>query len=111
MVNFNPAKDIPTLEGKVILITGANVGLGRESLHQLAKNNPSAIYLTARSREKAEATIKEVNATLPESAHATIKFLECDLTSFDSIKSAAKAFTSESQRLDILMNNAGIVSE
>lgn len=94
----------------VILITGGNIGLGRESVHQLAKYNPARIYLTARSREKAEATIKEVNATLPESAQSTIKFLECDLTSFESIKQAAKTFTSENERLDILMNNAGIMA-
>lgn len=92
------------------MITGGNIGLGRESLHQLAKHNPSRIYLTARSREKAETTIREVNATLPESSQSTIKFLECDLTSFDSIKRAAKTFTSENERLDILMNNAGIMA-
>lgn len=91
------------------MVTGGNIGLGRESVHQLAKHNPSRIYLTARNREKAEATIKEINATLPESAQSTVKFLECDLTSFDSIKQAAKTFTSDSDRLDILMNNAGIV--
>lgn len=91
-------------------MTGGNVGLGRESVHQLAKHNPSRIYLTARNRSKAEAAISEINATLPESARSTIKFLECDLTSFDSIKQAAKTFTAESDRLDILMNNAGIMA-
>lgn len=110
MVKFDPDKDIPDLSGKVILVTGANVGLGRESLHQLAKHNPDKIYLTARNKEKADATIKEINATLPESSQSSIKFLECDLTSFDSIKAAAKTFTSENERLDILMNNAGIMA-
>lgn len=94
----------------VILITGANIGLGRESLHQLAKHNPSRIYLAARSRAKAETTISEINATLPDSAQSIVKFLECDLASFDSIKQAAKTFTSENERLDILMNNAGIMA-
>ncbi|KAK5078967.1 hypothetical protein LTS08_003881 [Lithohypha guttulata] len=110
MVNFSPDKDIPDLSGKVILITGANVGLGRESLHQLAKHNPRTIYLAARSKAKADQTIKEINDTLPDTAQSTIRFLECDLTSFDSIKKAAKTFTSESDRLDILMNNAGIMA-
>lgn len=68
------------------------------------------MYLTARNRSKAETTMQEINATLPAESQATIKFLECDLTSFDSIKKAAKQFTSEQDRLDILLNNAGIMA-
>ena len=66
--------------------------------------------MTARNRSKAEATITEVNETLPETARSTIRFLECDLTSFESIKSAAKTFDAESDRLDVLINNAGIMA-
>lgn len=93
-------------------MTGGNIGLGRETIHQLAKHNPHRIYLAARSRSKAEATIKEINQTLApdDKTQSLIQFLECDLTSFESIKSAAKSFRAENDRLDILMNNAGIMA-
>jgi len=68
------------------------------------------VYLTARNRSKAEATMQEINASLPPESQSAIKFLECDLTSFDSIKKAAKQFTSEQDRLDVLLNNAGIMA-
>lgn len=64
----------------------------------------------ARSQSKAEAAIQEINATLPAESRSLIKFLECDLTSFDSIKTAAKQFLAENDRLDILINNAGVMA-
>lgn len=96
----------------MILVTGGNIGLGRECLHQLVKHNPERIYLAARSRSKAEATIKELNQTLAQDdkTQSLIKFLECDLSSFDSIKTAVTSFRAENERLDILMNNAGIMA-
>jgi len=107
MVSFNPDKDIPDLRGKVILVTGGNIGLGRESIYQLAKHNPSKIFLGARTKAKADATIAEIKKELPS---ANITFLDLDLASFASIKQAADTFEASSKRLDMLMNNAGIMA-
>lgn len=104
---FDPEKDIPSLEGKVILITGANVGLGREQLRYLAPHHPSKLYLGARSQEKAEATIAEIEKAIPGSK---IDFLQLDLTSLASVKKAADQFKRENERLDVLVNNAGIMA-
>lgn len=118
---FNPDKDIPSLDGKVVLITGGesvtsdgkpnnshstgNTGLGKETVLQLAKHNPRQIFLAARTASKAEAAIDEITKAVPG---AKISHLQLDLTSFDSIKHAAKEFTSTSDRLDLLINNAGM---
>ena len=107
---FTPSKDIPSLSGKVIVITGANGGLGYESLIQLASHNPSKIYLCARSREKYEKAMKGITAAVPEAASIT-SYLELDLTSLSSVDSAAKSFADKESRLDILMNNAGIMAQ
>ncbi|SPO06432.1 related to retinol dehydrogenase 12 [Cephalotrichum gorgonifer] len=103
--SFDPEKDIPDLSGKVILVTGGNSGLGKESIKQLAKHNPTKIYMGARSVDKAREAILDIKKEVPS---ADISILEVDLASFSSIKTAADAFLSENDRLDILINNAGI---
>ena len=105
--SFNPEKDIPDLSGKVILVTGGNTGLGKETVLQLAKHNPSQIFLAARNPSKAEAAIADVKKVVPT---ANITFLPLDLTSLKSVDSAAKSFQSQSKRLDLLYNNAGIMA-
>ncbi|KAK5056166.1 hypothetical protein LTR84_012719 [Exophiala bonariae] len=103
---FNADRDIPDLSGKVILVTGGNVGLGKESILQFAKHNPKTIYMGSRSETKAHAAIAEIQKAVP-GAH--IAFLKVDLASFASIKQAADTFKAETDRLDILVNNAGVL--
>lgn len=74
----------------------------------MAKHNPALIYLAARTRSKAETTIEELKAENPKAA--PISFLELDLSSFESIKKAAATVNSSSDRLDLLINNAGIMA-
>ncbi|KAF7590195.1 hypothetical protein BBP40_003170 [Aspergillus hancockii] len=105
-VGFNPEKDIHDLSGKVIVVTGGNNGLGKESILQLAKHNPAKIYMAARSESKATTAINEIRQSVPG---ANILFLPLDLASLASVKNAADIFLSENDRLDILMNNAGVM--
>jgi len=105
-MSFVPGKDIPDLSGKVLLVTGGNSGLGRESILQLAQHNPHQIIMASRSQVKAEAAISEIEAAVPG---AKIAFLPVDLASFDSIKKAAQAVTQQYDRLDVLINNAGLM--
>lgn len=101
------SNDIPSLADNIIIVTGGNVGLGLETIRQLGEHNPARIYLAARSSEKAETAIAELRKANPNIS--PISFLKLDLSSFDSVKSAAAEFTSKESRLDILVNNAGIM--
>ena len=105
--SFRPDHDIPDLSDKVILVTGGNAGLGFETIKHLAKHRPAHIYLAARSAEKAEKAIQDIRQS--EDATAPISFLPLDLSSFDSIKSAVAKLQQSESRLDILINNAGIM--
>lgn len=105
-ISFNPAKDIPSLEGKVILITGATMGLGKQSALDLSNHNPSQIWIAARNAGKASEAISEIKRAAPG---VQVQFLKLDLASFDSIKDASRRFSTACSRLDILMLNAGIM--
>lgn len=98
---------MPSLRGRVILVTGGNVGLGKQCILEYARHNPAEIWLGARNLEKANAAVEEIQAQLK--TPAPIKLLKLDLASFGSVEQAAKKFTAEANRLDILMLNAGIM--
>jgi NAD(P)-dependent dehydrogenase (short-subunit alcohol dehydrogenase family) len=104
---FNSAKDIPSLQGKVILVTGGNAGIGEATVRALAAHNPRCIYLCARRTSSGEQVIRTVQKQHP---NATIDVLELDLSCFDSVKKCADTFNSRSDRLDILFLNAGVAS-
>ncbi|KAL5610534.1 hypothetical protein FOBRF1_006651 [Fusarium oxysporum] len=107
MPAFNPAKDIPSLSGKVILVTGGNIGLGKQSILELVQHNPSQIWLAARNLAKAESAVADIRRVVPG---APIQLLELDLASLESVKKAAATFSRSAARLDILMLNAGIMA-
>ncbi|WWD20707.1 hypothetical protein CI109_105183 [Kwoniella shandongensis] len=96
---------IPDLSGKVALVTGGNKGIGKEMIHHLLRKN-AKVYLGARSASKAEAAIEELYQLTGKKAI----FLEVDMADFDSVKTAAANFLKQEERLDILFNNAGILS-
>ncbi|OAP62187.1 hypothetical protein AYL99_04390 [Fonsecaea erecta] len=104
---FEPDKDIPDLAGKVIVVTGGNSGCGKEMVLQLAKHLPQRIYLAARSQAKYDEAMKDISRAAPS---ATVTFLQLDLSSLASVKRAADQVLAESDRLDILANNAGIMA-
>ncbi|KAG4436334.1 hypothetical protein IFR05_008187 [Cadophora sp. M221] len=107
MVSFNPATDIPDLSGKVIFVTGGNAGLGKEAARQLAKHNPSKIIIGSRDRSKGLAAIESMTDIV---SNTTFQLIQMDLASLNSVHAAAKLYMSTNTRLDILMNNAGIMA-
>ncbi|PVI06005.1 oxidoreductase-like protein [Periconia macrospinosa] len=105
--SFDPAKDIPSLEGKIIIVTGGNTGLGKQTIAYLAAHGPARIYLAARTESKALAAISDIRASVPNAP--PIEYLPLDLSSFASIEAAASAFKARESRLDLLVNNAGVM--
>ncbi|KAH0357222.1 NAD(P)-binding protein, partial [Aureobasidium melanogenum] len=108
-MSFNPTSDIPDLSGKVIIVTGGSSGLGKESVHQLVKHNPAKVYLAARTSQRGNAAIEEIVKDVP-TAKGKIHYLEIDMASFASVKRASNLILAENDRLDILMNNAGLAN-
>ncbi|KAL4867224.1 hypothetical protein BDV12DRAFT_123283 [Aspergillus spectabilis] len=116
---FDPERDIPSLAGKIILITGAAGDLGRQTTVELVRyGRPKRIYITdlPRSNEAKQALVSQINneayGQTPEPADTSfteIRFLELDLASFDSVRKCAHELNTQEEKLDILILNAGII--
>ena len=93
------------LTGKIALVTGASQGIGRACALELAKAG-ATVALAARNIDKLEAVAAEIAA-----AGGTAKAFALDVSSEDSIKTAAKAVLAEFGTVHILVNNAGITKD
>ena len=98
--------NIPNQDGKFILITGANSGLGFESAGVLAAKKAHVI-MACRSLERAQAARHEIVQAHPSSV---VDVLPLDLTSLDSVRRCAMEFNLRYPRLDVLLNNAGVMA-
>ncbi|KAI4643392.1 uncharacterized protein J4E78_009861 [Alternaria triticimaculans] len=77
----------PSLSSKVILITGANSGIGKATALSLATLNPAQLWVAARNLANGDAAVAEIKAAAPA---IDVRFVECDLASFDSVARAAR---------------------
>lgn len=107
-ISFRPAVDIPSLAGKVILITGGNSGLGKQSAIDLAKHGPAQVWIAGRNEDKARPALASIQEAASD-AGTMVKFLPLDLGSFASVAKAAETFCAAVDRLDMLFLNAGIM--
>lgn len=98
--------DIPSLDGKVAVVTGGNGGLGLASVIALAGAG-AHVVMAARNQDKAAEAVAEVEARHPS---ASVEVVELDLASLDSVEAAAAAITERHDRVDVLMNNAGLMA-
>lgn len=97
--------DIPDQSGRVVVVTGANTGLGYHTAAVLAFRG-AHVVLAVRSPEKGNSALARIVAAKPQ---ADITLQELDLSSLDSVRAAAEALRSTYPRIDLLINNAGVM--
>lgn len=102
----DPALLDADLSGKTFIITGANSGIGWVTARQLAQQG-AHVVLACRRVTEAESRIAEAKAELPE---AQLEARELDLGSLGSVRRFAEGFLAEHERLDGLLNNAGVMN-
>ena len=98
--------DIPDLTGRTIVITGANSGLGFEAATALAGAG-AQVVLACRDQAKGRAAEEQIRARHPRAATA---LLPLDLSSLADIRRGAAAALNSFPRIDVLMNNAGVMA-
>ena len=91
--------------GEVAVVTGANKGLGREIARRLAAEG-MVVYLGARDENRGRAAAEDLGAE-----GGDVRFLQLDVTDQAQVDAAAARVEAESGRLDVLVNNAGILLE
>jgi retinol dehydrogenase-12 len=90
---------------KLVLITGATEGVGKQTAIQLAAKGFD-IVMMVRNKTKAEQTKAEILKNTPG---AQVDYILVDLTSFKQVRAAAKKFNDKYPKLDVLINNAGLM--
>lgn len=97
--------DIPDQNGRVAVITGANTGLGYETAAALAARG-AHVVLAVRNLDKGKDAAALISRRNPG---ASVALQELDLTSLDSVRSAAEQLRADHDRIDLLINNAGVM--
>ena len=99
------AQDIPAQDDRVALVTGANSGLGQAVSRELARRG-ARVIMAARDHSRGETAVAEVARAAPG---ARVELLDLDLASLTSVRAAAAEIADRVERLDLLVNNAGIM--
>ncbi|XP_028851716.1 retinol dehydrogenase 14 [Denticeps clupeoides] len=98
--------DSKRLDGKTVLITGGNSGIGKETAVALAMRG-ARVVIACRDEGRAKKAVGEIKT---RSRNVDVFFMELDLANMRSIREFCKAFLQKEKRLDILINNAGMPS-
>lgn len=101
-------KNLPNQAGRVFIITGGYAGVGLDLAHILYSHD-GTVYIAGRSPSKATAAIDAIRASFPASK-GRLEFLRVDLADLSTIQPAGAAFLAREPRLDVLTNNAGVMT-
>jgi NAD(P)-dependent dehydrogenase (short-subunit alcohol dehydrogenase family) len=100
------ADSIPDVRGRVVVVTGANAGLGFVTARELARHS-AHVVLACRSAEKGAEAVGRIADEVPG---ARLEVLPLDLSRLDSVRAFASAFAAAHDHLDVLINNAGVMA-
>ena len=98
-------ENIPDLSEKVFVVTGASSGIGFEAAKEFARKG-ARVILACRNPDKAQAALAKIRVEIP---NARAEIMPLDLTSLKSVRRFAAEFKAKYGRLDVLLNNAGIM--
>jgi len=92
------------MEGKICLVTGANAGIGKETCTALAKQE-ATVVMTARNTQSASKVRSDI---ISKTGNPNIHLIIADLSSFQGVVNLTQKFKNQFEKLDVLVNNAGI---
>lgn len=100
------ARDMPDQSGRIAVVTGANSGLGLVTARELARAG-AEVVIASRNTSKATAAAETIRSAVPSAA---LQVQELDLADLASVQAFATRLGSERERIDLLINNAGVMA-
>nr|XP_039263724.1 dehydrogenase/reductase SDR family member 13-like [Styela clava] len=94
------------LNGKTFLITGGSSGLGKATAIEIAKRG-ARVIIASRGEEKAQKSVSEIKL---KSGNSHVYYMKLDLSDLDDVRRFVQEFIEKEERLDCLVNNAGVIS-
>lgn len=98
---------MPSMAGKIVMVTGATNGIGKETARELARMGATTI-IVGRDAAKGERVVGELQQ---DTGNSAIEFMLADLSLMADVRALAAGFRSKYDRLDVLVNNAGTVNQ
>lgn len=93
------------MTGKVAMVTGANSGIGYKTAKALAEKG-AMVIMACRNRDKARAAVEQIHRDVPDTQ---LPIIRLDLADLDSVHDFAAQIGNKYDRLDLLINNAGVM--
>ncbi|MFT7520268.1 MAG: NAD(P)-dependent dehydrogenase (short-subunit alcohol dehydrogenase family) [Kiritimatiellia bacterium] len=97
---------IPDQSGRTVVITGANGGLGKETARAMAGRG-ARVVMACRNQDKGRAAVDDVRSTWPDS---DLVLMKLDLANLTSVREFVDELTTAVDRVDLLINNAGVMA-
>jgi NAD(P)-dependent dehydrogenase (short-subunit alcohol dehydrogenase family) len=97
---------VPDLSGKVAAVTGGSEGIGYGCTHTLLKKNISKLFILSPSKEIVDGALDALRAEMGDNTANKVQWLQCDLTDWNQVVKIASQISKDTDRLDILINNA-----
>ncbi|KAG9188112.1 hypothetical protein G6011_02035 [Alternaria panax] len=101
-----PPKPTNDLTGKTVIVTGSNIGLGKEAARHFTQLNASTVILAVRSIKKGEAARKDIESTTGH--NNVVRIMQLDMSSYQSVFDFAGKASKELERVDVAVLNAGV---
>ena len=100
-------EEVPDLSGKVAVVTGGSEGIGYGCTHTLISRNVKHIYILSLSEDVLKGTLDAMKEEMGASVAERVTWIQCDLSNWHQVKEVADQIAKSTDRIDILINNAG----
>ena len=100
-------EEVPDLSGKVAVVTGGSQGIGYGCTHTMLSKNIKHVFIMSMSGEVVDDALKAIGQEMGEEAAKKVTWLPCDISNWLEVKATADKIASKTDRIDILICNAG----